>query len=77
MPRKRIDQFLARKIIILILVGAFTAFLAASIAGKVEITPQVSFEDATAMSFISLILFFITGVTWLYTAILIKELEEK
>ncbi len=76
MPRKRVDQFLARKVILLILLGAMTALLAAAIAGKAQVTEQVTLEDAIVMIMISLVLFFITGVCWLYTAILIKDLEE-
>jgi len=76
MPRKKIDQFLARKVILLILLGSITALLAASIAGKVEVSEQVTLEDAMVMTLISVALFFITGVCWLYTAILIKNLEE-
>jgi len=76
MPRKRVDQFLARKVILLILLGAMTALLAASIASKAEVSAQVTFEDAVIMVLISLVLFFLTGVLWLYTAILIKDLEE-
>ncbi|MEM5777025.1 MAG: hypothetical protein QXJ06_01085 [Candidatus Aenigmatarchaeota archaeon] len=76
MPRKRIDQFLARKVVLLILLGAMTALLAASIASKAEVSAQITLEDAIVMILISLVLFFITGVLWLYTAILIKDLEE-
>ncbi|MFH8092363.1 MAG: hypothetical protein QXM38_00240 [Candidatus Aenigmatarchaeota archaeon] len=74
---KKIDQFLAKKIIILILLGAFTAFLASSIGGKVEVSSQVSFESAILMALVSLMLFFITGILWLSTAIFIKNLEER
>jgi uncharacterized membrane protein len=76
MPRKKIDQFLARKVILLILLGSITALLAAAIAGKAEVSEQVTLEDAIVMIMISLVLFFITGVCWLYTAVLIKNLEE-
>ncbi|MCX8178963.1 MAG: hypothetical protein N3D75_03995 [Candidatus Aenigmarchaeota archaeon] len=76
MARKRIKQVLAKRIVFLILMGAITALLGAAIAGKAEISANVSQADFAIMIIVSLIMFFITGMTWLYTAILIKDLEE-
>lgn len=76
MARKRIKQVLAKRIVFLILMGSITALLGSSIAGKAEISSNVSQADFVIMIIVSLIMFFITGITWLYTAIFIKDLEE-
>lgn len=76
MPRSRSDQFFTRKILFLLLIGSLTAFLGASIAGKVELSLGTSQAEFIVLVFLSFLFFLLTGITWLYTAVIIKEREE-
>jgi len=76
MARTRAEQIFARRVITLLLIGSLTAFLGASIAGKAEIGLGLSQTEFVVLVIVSLLFFLITGISWLYTAILIKEREE-
>lgn len=77
MPRTRAEQMFTKRIITLLIIGSLTAFLGATVAGKAQITLGVSQTDFIVMIFASFLLFLITGISWMYTAILIKEREER
>lgn len=76
MPRSRSEQFFARKILFLLLVGSLTAFFGAAIAGKVELSLGTSQTEFIISILLSFLFFLLTGIAWLYTAVVIKEREE-
>ncbi len=76
MPRSRSEQFFTRKILFLLILGSLTAFLGAAIAGKAELALGTTQAEFVILILISFLFFLITGICWLYTAVVIKEREE-
>ncbi|MBS3052068.1 MAG: hypothetical protein J4428_01700 [Candidatus Aenigmarchaeota archaeon] len=77
MSKSKNDKYLNSKIILLLVLGAFSAFLASTIAGNAEINLGTSPSSYFLAALISFALFLIAGIIWVSVSIAMKETDVK
>ncbi len=77
MNKSKNGKYLNSKIIFLLFLGAFSAFLASAIAGNTEINFGTTKSGYVVASIVSFALFLISGVIWVSVAVAMKEVDEK
>ena len=76
MARTRVDRYKNWKVITFWFLGSITLLLGTLIAGHVDISPGTSTLAFLFAITVALVLFIITGLLWISTAVAVKELEE-